>query len=95
MIPTTPNQVNRLSGVIARSGSTTAPVPRSRASSSNRAEEESRINRMFAIIAVLLVLLWLGGFFAFHIASGLIHILLVVAVIMVILHFVRGGRGGV
>ena len=62
---------------------------------SDRAEEERRINRMFAIIAVILVLLWLGGFFAFHLAGGLIHILLVVAVIMLILHFVRGGRSGV
>lgn len=62
---------------------------------SDRPEEERRINRMFAIIAVILVLLWLGGFFAFHLAGGLIHILLVVAVIMIILHFVRGGRSGV
>ena len=50
---------------------------------------------MFAILAVILILLWLGGFFAFHLAGGLIHILLVVAVIMLILHFVRGGRSGV
>ena len=50
---------------------------------------------MLAIIAVILVLLWLGGFFAFHVASGLIHILLVVAVIMIILHFISGGRRGV
>ncbi len=62
---------------------------------SDRAEGERRINRMFAIIAIILVLLWLGGFFAFHLAGGLIHILLVVAVIMIVLHFVRGGRGGV
>ena len=50
---------------------------------------------MFAIIGIILLLLWLGGFLAFHIAGGLIHILLVVAVIMIILHFVRGGRSGV
>ena len=56
---------------------------------------DRRFNGMFAIIAVILVLLWLGGFFAFHIAGGLIHLLLVIAVIMVILHFVRGGRSGV
>ena len=47
------------------------------------------------LIGIILVLLWLGGFFAFHVASGLIHILLVVAVIMIILHFIRGGTRGV
>ena len=41
-------------------------------------------------LAALLVILWLLGFLAFHVASGLIHILLVVAVIVLILHFVRG-----
>lgn len=44
---------------------------------------------MLLIIAVLLLLFWVGGF-AFHIAGGLIHILIVIAVIMFILHFVRG-----
>ncbi len=43
---------------------------------------------MLRIIAVVLIVLWLLGFFAFHITSGLIHIVLVVAVIMLILHFV-------
>jgi hypothetical protein len=41
-------------------------------------------------LAALLVILWLLGFLAFHVTSGLIHILLVVAVIVVILNFVRG-----
>jgi Family of unknown function (DUF5670) len=45
---------------------------------------------MLAALAALLVVLWLLGFLAFHVASGLIHILLVVAVIVLILHFVRG-----
>ena len=45
---------------------------------------------MLAGLAALLVILWLLGFLAFHVASGLIHILLVVAVIVLILHFVRG-----
>jgi hypothetical protein len=36
---------------------------------------------------------WLLGFSVFHVASGLIHILLIVAVISLILHFVRGRRG--
>jgi uncharacterized protein DUF5670 len=45
---------------------------------------------MLALLAAVLVVLWLLGFFAFKVASGLIHILLVVALIVVVLHFVRG-----
>ena len=35
---------------------------------------------MWLIIGIVLVLLWLGGFFMFHTAGFLIHILLVLAV---------------
>jgi hypothetical protein len=45
---------------------------------------------MLATIAAILVILWLVGFFALHVTSALIHVLLVVAVIVVIMHFVRG-----
>jgi hypothetical protein len=45
---------------------------------------------MLGIIALVLVVLWLLGFFALHVGGALIHILLVVALIVVILHFVRG-----
>ena len=45
---------------------------------------------MLLTIAIILLILWALGFFAFHVAGGLIHILLVVAVIVLILHFVRG-----
>ena len=48
---------------------------------------------MLAIIAVILLVLWLGGFFAFHVTTAFIHILLIVAVVLVILHFMRGRRG--
>jgi hypothetical protein len=30
------------------------------------------------------------GFFAFHVTTGLIHIVLVVGLILLLLHFVRG-----
>ena len=43
------------------------------------------------IIIVILLLLWLGGF-AFHIAGGLIHILLVIAVIVLIIQLITGRR---
>jgi len=35
---------------------------------------------------------WIGGFTVFHVAGGLIHLLLVFAVISLILHFVTGTR---
>lgn len=43
-------------------------------------------------IAAVLIVLWVLGFLAFHIAGGLIHILLVLAVIAVIWHFVAGRK---
>ena len=45
---------------------------------------------MLGIIAAVLIVCWLLGFFVLHVSSFLIHILLIVAVIMIIMHFVRG-----
>lgn len=47
---------------------------------------------MFLILAVVLVLLWIGGFTIFHVTGFLIHLLLIFAVISVIMHFVVGRR---
>ncbi|WP_019832741.1 lmo0937 family membrane protein [Sphingomonas sp. PR090111-T3T-6A] len=47
---------------------------------------------MLWTIAVILVILWLLGFTAFHVAGGLIHLLLVVAIIVVIVQLVSGRR---
>ena len=46
---------------------------------------------MWLIIGIVLVVLWLGGFLVFHTAGFLIHILLILAVISIIFHFLRGG----
>jgi len=46
---------------------------------------------MLRIIAILLLVIW-GLGFALHIAGALIHILLVLALVMFILHLVRGGN---
>lgn len=35
---------------------------------------------------------WLVSWLAFHVAGGMIHLLLVIAVISLVLHFVRGSR---
>ena len=45
----------------------------------------------FLGLAILLVVLWAGGFVVFHIAGFLIHLLLIFAVISVIIHLFSGG----
>jgi membrane-bound ClpP family serine protease len=45
---------------------------------------------VLAIIGVVLLVLWLLGFIAFHVTTSAVHILLAIAVVMIILHFVRG-----
>ncbi len=47
---------------------------------------------MLGIIAAILIILWLLGFFAFHVTSAFIHIVLVVGLILLVLHFVRGSE---
>jgi hypothetical protein len=46
----------------------------------------------FLLIAILLLLAWVAGFLMFHIASALIHVLLVLAVLSFIFHFITGRR---
>ena len=48
---------------------------------------------MLYTLAVILLVLWLLGFVAFHVGGGLIHLLLVVAVIVVIYQLVVRRRG--
>jgi hypothetical protein len=45
---------------------------------------------MFLIVAIVLAVLWALGWFAFHAAGGLIHLLLIIALIAVVVHVVRG-----
>ena len=44
----------------------------------------------FLVSAIVLFVLWALGSLVFHVAGGLIHVLLVVAIITLIVHFVRG-----
>ena len=46
---------------------------------------------MLGLIALVLIVLWLFGFLAFHVSASLVHLLLVVGLVLLILHFVRGG----
>jgi hypothetical protein len=45
---------------------------------------------MFLTIALVLLVLWACGFFLFPLVGGLIHILLIIAVIAIIWHFIKG-----
>jgi hypothetical protein len=45
---------------------------------------------MFIVLCAILFVMWLLGLTAFHVAGGFIHLLLILAVISLIVHFVRG-----
>ena len=47
---------------------------------------------MLLALAVIIAVAWLLGFTVFHVASGAIHVLIVIAVIVAIVHFVQGRR---
>lgn len=47
------------------------------------------MKNLLVIIAVVLIILWLLGYFAFPDVGGLIHILLVIAVILIIIRLIR------
>ena len=47
---------------------------------------------MLLTIAIIILILWALGFFAFHVAGGLIHILLVIGIIVLIWNFIVGRR---
>lgn len=49
------------------------------------------MNGLLYTIAVILVILWAIGFLGYH-AGGIIHILLVLAIVAVLLRIIRGGR---
>lgn len=47
---------------------------------------------MIETIAILLLILWILGFVTSYTMGGLIHILLVVAVVMVLIRVIQGRR---
>ena len=49
-----------------------------------------RLNMLWTIVVILLIL-WLLGF-SFHIAGGLVHILLVIALVVVVINLLSGRR---
>jgi multisubunit Na+/H+ antiporter MnhE subunit len=47
---------------------------------------------MFIALFVILLVLWILGFTAMHVASFAIHLLLIGAIVALIVHFVRPRR---
>ncbi len=47
---------------------------------------------LLTVLVVLLVIAWAGGYFAFHIAGGFIHLLLVVAIVVLVVRLLQGRR---
>jgi asparagine N-glycosylation enzyme membrane subunit Stt3 len=45
---------------------------------------------MLYTIAVILLIFWLVGFIGFHVVSGFIHILLVIAIVLFLVRIIRG-----
>ena len=47
---------------------------------------------MLMIVFAVLLVAWLLGWGVFHVAGGLIHLLVILAVVSLVVHLVRGGR---
>ena len=47
---------------------------------------------MLVTLAIILLVLWLLGAFAFKVAGGLIHLLLVIAVVVLLIRFFTGRK---
>ena len=58
-----------------------------------RAEFAIKEEDMLLTIGIILAIAWLLGFLVFHVSSGLIHVLLFVAIVSFIVHLVSGRRG--
>lgn len=48
--------------------------------------------RLLLIIGLILIVLWLFGFFAFHLTSPIIHALIIIGVILIILDLLNSRR---
>jgi len=51
------------------------------------------LGRLLWAVVVILVVLWLLGWFAFRVGGGFIHILIVVAIIVLLFNLFGGRRG--
>jgi hypothetical protein len=49
------------------------------------------MGNLLYVVAVILIIGWLLGYFAFHV-GGVIHVLLVIAVIVILLRVIQGRK---
>lgn len=47
---------------------------------------------IWVILFAILLIAWVGGFTVFHVAGALIHLLLILAIISLVMHFLMGRR---
>jgi hypothetical protein len=47
---------------------------------------------MLLTLAAIIAIAWLLGFTVFHVTTGAIHLLIIVAVVVAVVHFVQGRR---
>jgi len=55
-------------------------------------KQPRKVHKMFYTIAVVLIILWLLGLVTSYTMGGLIHILLVVALIVILVNFITGRK---
>jgi uncharacterized protein DUF5670 len=48
------------------------------------------VEDMLGMLAAILIVLWLLGFFAFHVTTGFIHIVLIVGIVLLAIHLLSG-----
>ena len=56
-----------------------------------RSAKEDTVS-LWTVLFVILLLAWILGWGVFHVAGALIHILLLLALISLVVHFVAGAR---
>jgi hypothetical protein len=47
---------------------------------------------LWTVLFIILLIAWLSGITVFHVAGGLIHLLLVLALVSLVVHFVAGTK---
>jgi len=57
-----------------------------------KSDPDKRSNKMLETIVVLLIVLWLLGLVSSYTMGGLIHVLLVIAVVVILLRVIQGRR---
>lgn len=56
----------------------------------DRGQKWSVTVSIWTVLFIILLIAWIGGFTVFHVTGAFIHILLVLAFVSLILHFVTG-----